>query len=245
MNRGLRGGPRAGGGPREGAGGSSTLTGRRWEPLTWVSHAWHVDGVPAWSCESGHEDSALSPGASEPSRAAGRLRLGDESLQEEALASPVLRHYDSARHSGSGSPRCLLERGGGCLCLVSQHLPLPHASRGRWALHRDHLPMGPFSASRSPGCTSLGSHLSGRKPNRWTHNAQSPSLSVSLFWSFRHRERPELPLRCWRRGWGMSALQRLSDAWRAPAQGGTRGSAKHMLAQGWFLHHPTSDTQQS
>lgn len=171
--------------------------------------------------------------------------MGDESLQEEALASPALRLCsDCTQHSGSGSPRCLLVQGGGCLCLVSRRLPLPRASLGRWALHRDHLSVGPFSVSRPPGFTSFGSHLSGRKPNRWIQAAQSPGLSVSPSWGFRCGERPELPPHCWRRGWGMSALHQLSDAWRAPAQGGTRGSAEQTLARGWSLHLPTSDTWQ-
>lgn len=52
--------------------------------------------------------------------------MGDESLQEEALASPALRLCsDCTQHSGSGSPRCLLVQAWGVSAWSAGGCPFP------------------------------------------------------------------------------------------------------------------------
>lgn len=170
--------------------------------------------------------------------------MGDESLQEEALASPVPRQHDSAQHSGSRSPGCLLELDGGCLCLVSRCPPFPVPPRAGGPHTETTFPWALFCFKvprlQSPRFSSVWEEAKPMDP-RCTVPQASPCPRLGLLtWR---------GLSCllsrWQSGLGHVCPAVALRMPESPAPRWHSGSAKQMQAQGWSLHLPTSDTRQS
>lgn len=177
------------------------------------------------------QDSAPESWDQSPAELHRALRLG----REPSGGSPgkSCAQTDSAQHSAPGAQGACWNWTG--VAPPGQPVPAPSLCRpaGGPYTETNSFPW-PFFCSAVPRLHFLGSHLSGRKPNQWTHACTVPQASPCPHLGALDMERPELgSWACWLSGLGHVCPAVALRCLESPGPRWHSGSAKQMQAQGY------------